>query len=520
MPRFFNTAGPCEPQLHFMLPPEERLPELERLVARQQYFVLHAPRQTGKTTVIQAWTESLRRRGVVAMVASLETSYGLEDPDEAVRDWMAAITQDAWVLEPEERPPSPGSYLELPATTRLRAWLSDWCVAVGRPVVLVLDEADLVAGPAMISLLRQLRAGYPTRTQRRFPMCVGLIGMRDLRDDLMAAKDGQPVNKGSPFNVKAESLTLADFTAAEVRELMAQHTADTGQGWSSGALERLFERTQGQPYLVNAVADQVTTFLVTDRSLTIDETAIDAAIQRLILKRVTHLDNLAERLKEGRVVRVIEAVLLGDEAAEIDANSDDLLYTRDLGLVRVGAEGVEVANPIYREVLVRQLAYNHQLSLPAPWWPWRTAEGRLNVPELVAAFLQWWRENADILRNDKRTPYRESAAHLAFMGFLQRVVNGGGTVEREYAAARGRVDIVVRYGGERHVFELKRVTARRSREQVVLEGTRQLGGYLDGLGIEEGWLIVFDARAGGTWEERLWAEDVQVGGRLLHLRGA
>jgi hypothetical protein len=106
------------------------------------------------------------------------------------------------------------------------------------------------------------------------------------------------------------------------------------------------------------------------------------------------------------------------------------------------------------------------------------------------------------------------------MGFLQRVVNGGGTVEREYAAARGRVDIVVRYGGERHVFELKRVTTRRGKTQVVAEGIRQLMGYLDGLGVREGWLIVFDARPGGSWEERLWSQDLLHGGKALHIRGA
>jgi hypothetical protein len=53
--RYFNTAGPCVPERHYMLPPEPRLPQARPLVERGMYFVVHAPRQTGKTTVLGRW---------------------------------------------------------------------------------------------------------------------------------------------------------------------------------------------------------------------------------------------------------------------------------------------------------------------------------------------------------------------------------------------------------------------------------------------------------------------------------
>jgi AAA+ ATPase superfamily predicted ATPase len=61
--RFFNTAGPCRPDRHYMLPPEKRLPSLRQLIEREHYFVLHAPRQSGKTTVVRAVVEKLNQEG-------------------------------------------------------------------------------------------------------------------------------------------------------------------------------------------------------------------------------------------------------------------------------------------------------------------------------------------------------------------------------------------------------------------------------------------------------------------------
>jgi hypothetical protein len=523
MPRFFNTAGPCEARKHYMLPPERRLEWLDQVVEQEQYFVLHAPRQTGKTTAMRAWTARLNQQGMVALLATLETSQGVEDVERAEWLWIDALQIAAsFRLDPSLAPPSFAAVSDVPPGQRLLTVLRRWCAAVKTPVVLVLDEADVVRGEALISLLRQLRAGFQDRGPGNFPVSIALVGLRDLRDYIVAAKGGAPVTPGSPFNVKIESFTLRTFEADEVRELLVQHTAETGQVWTEEAIEHVWRRTQGQPFLVNALAWRATSRLVLQRDLPLDLAVVQEAEKQLILSRTTHLDNLAERLKEPRVARVIEPMLLGDDPADLDVASDDFQVVQDLGLVRRGPSGVEPANPIYREVLVRQLSLNHEYNLPEPSWPWRTPEGRLNVPGLVDAFLAWWRENADILRTDRRTPYKEAAAHLAFMGFVQRVVNdqgGGGSVEREYAAARGRVDVVVSYAGERHVFELKRVQERRGRERVVQEGIGQLTTYLDALGLSEGWLIVFDPRA-MTWDERLWAREERRDGKALHLRGA
>ncbi|MFH1466594.1 MAG: AAA family ATPase [Pseudomonadota bacterium] len=521
MHRFFNTTGPCDPARHYMLPAERRLPDLDHFVERQLYFVLHAARQTGKTTTMRAFAARLRRAGHVALVATLETSQGDKDIAEAEPKWLQAIWRAAIEdLEPEAQPPQPRDVEGAASGERLAEWLRRWCRSVApRAVMLLLDEADVVSGQPMVNLLRQLRSGFALRPDG-YPSSVALVGMRDLRDYLALAKDGVPINPGSPFNIKAASLTLRNFDEDEIAELYAQHTAETGQAFSSEAIARAWWWTEGQPFLVNAIADRITTWMVPDGAV-ITAAHVDRAKDELILARTTHLDNLAWRLKEPRVAPILASILLGDRSLDLDPSSDDFEYCKDLGLVRAGPEGPQVANPLYREVLARALTQRRQDVLPVPWWPWRTSQGGLDFPALIAAFLEWWRENAEILVETEQEGYREAAAHLAFMGFLQRVVNGGGAVYREYAAARGRVDLLVTWGNERHVVELKRVPPRhRTLEKVRSDGINQLAGYLDTLGLREGWLLVFDQRAGRTWEQRLWEEDLEIGDKILRLRGA
>ncbi len=174
----------------------------------------------------------------------------------------------------------------------------------------------------MVSLLSQLRAGFMDRGVGKFPTSIALIGLRDLRDYLAEAKGGRAVNAGSPFNISAGSLTLRNFNAQEVADLVLQHTEETGQPFEPDAVAELHRLTDGQPYLVNALADLCVTHLVPDRAVPITPADVDAPREQLILARRTHLDNLAERLKEPRVARSVEAALLGDDPRRIAYNSD------------------------------------------------------------------------------------------------------------------------------------------------------------------------------------------------------
>jgi hypothetical protein len=513
MARFFNTTGPCDPHWHYMLPPDQRLPDLFPYVERQLYFALHAPRQTGKTTAMLAFAEKLRERGYVALHTSLERSFGMTEVADAEPTWLWALHMAGTEqLPPADRPPDPALF-QGATGTRLSAYLAAWCAQVKRPVVLLLDEADTVTGHAVVNLLRQLRAGFNHRGPGKFPVTVALIGMRDLRDYLTAAKDGTPVSNKSPFNIKEASLTLRNFTKEEVTELYGQHTIETGQIFTPESIDQAWYWTCGQPFMVNSLA-KITINDLTPTGEAITAAHINEAKKQLILSRTTHIDNLAERLKDERVAKIVTPVLLGEPGFMVDLGSDDLLYCKDLGLLTLQPR-IEAANPIYREVLIRLLTQSRQADLPERTW---LRDGKLDVHALVDSFFVWWRRNADALRARDTTPYREAVPQIVFMAWVQKVVNGGGEVGREFALGRGRIDLVIHFADEIHAFELKRVTDYDGLETVREEGIAQALGYLDRLGTSEGWILIFDERA-RSWEEKLWKEELEVEGKKLHLRG-
>lgn len=489
--RYFNTAGPCVPELHYMVPPEPRLPAARRQIDRGMYFVVHAPRQSGKTTTLAALARDLTTEGrAVALRFSCERAkVAGDDYAAAGLEVLEAIRGAAENdLPPEFRPPvwpatSPGSLIY--------DGLSAWARSCPRPLVLFFDEIDALRGDSLKSALAQLRDGYSARPDG-FPASVVLCGLRDVRD-YKAASGGDPARLGtsSPFNVKVASMMIADFTFDQVTDLYAQHTAETGQEFSPEAAERAFGYTQGQPWLTNALAAEIIDEIgVTG---TILPAHVDEAKERLILARATHLDSLAARLTEPRVIRVIEPLIAGTLPDLDSAYDDDASYVQDLGLIAKG-NPVRIANPIYKEVIVRVLGASVERIITARPGAFLLPDGRLDMRKLLETFATFWRENGEILSG---RAYHEVAPQLVMMAFLHRIVNGGGYIDREYGIGRGRIDLLIRkpYGDgqtQREALELK--VWRAGRPDPLGEGLQQLDSYLARLDLGHGTLVIFDRR--------------------------
>jgi hypothetical protein len=501
--RWFNTAGPCEPIKNYMLPAAARLPEVPALVERESYFVVHAPRQTGKTTALRALASDLTAGGhYAAVVLSLETgrAWG-DDVGAATRAVLDRARSAARAnLPPDLRPPE---WPDASAGGLMSAALTAWAQACPRPLVLFLDEIDALTGRTLISVLSQLRDGYQDRPGY-FPASVALCGLRDVREYKAASGgDSGRLGTASPFNIKLTSLRLGDFTLDEVRALYAQHTEEVGQEFTAEASECAFELTAGQPWLVNALAHEMVSRMRVPVTQPITADHVEIAKERLIRARETHLDSLVDKLREPRVRRVMEVVLAGGETV-LSPFADDLLYVRDLGLIAQDSPA-RVANPIYREIIPRVLTdtmLDLVSSFPSPR-SFVRRDGRFDVTALLTRFAEFWRNNEEILTAAE--PYRESTPHLTLMGYLDRAVNGDGVVDREYGVGRGRVDLLLRwfYPGpdgaravQREAFELK--TRRPGDADPVPGGLSQLDAYLDRLGLPTGYLVVFDQRPGAA----------------------
>lgn len=519
MRRFFNTAGPCDPERHYLLPPESRLPEARGLIDRQSFFVLHAPRQSGKTTLVRTLAHRLTAEGTYTAVYATCESAAVAggEVERGVSAVLDSLASQAERLPSELRPEPVKNFRDTGAETRLSRYLAGWSQRSPRPVALFLDEIDSLRDETLLAVLRQLRAGYPERPHH-FPQSIVLIGLRDIRDYRIRVRpNSESLGTASPFNIKVRSLTLANFTREEIAELYGQHTSDTGQAFSPEAIDLVWELTRGQPWLVNAVAAEVVDTLVSDRSMPIESRHIERAKEILIDRRDTHLDSLIDRLREPRVRRVIEPILVGSFLPP-DLLDDDVQYVKDLGLVTSGLRGLEIANPIYREVIPRALSWVLQETLPVARAPFIAPEGSLRIDKILEDFRSFWCQNAEFFL--ERQPYSEAAAQLVFMAYLQRVINGGGFIDREYGVGSGRIDLCIRWphpgGLQRWAIELK--VWRDGRPDPAKEGLPQLAGYLARLGLDEGTLILFDGRTSTPpLPERCTESEIEHEGRRIRV---
>ena len=534
--RFFNTEGPVRPKDHYAIPPLKRgnADKVLKLIRDKRYFVLHAPRQTGKTSALIALRDLLNS-GEAGDFRCVDVNVEVgqvarDDVAEGMRAILSSLAMSAEFLGDDYLEDVwPGILAKSGPNNALRRTLARWCMDNPTPLVLLVDEIDSLVGDTLLSVLRQLRAGYPQRP-KGFPQSVVLCGVRDIRDYRIRSSSGEVIAGGSPFNIAAKSLRLGDFTEKETCELLQQHTDETRQRFTPAALDAVWEHTRGQPWLVNALCAGACfdSEAGRDRSHAIDVEDILAAREELILSRRTHLDQLAHKLEEERVRRIVEPLLAG---GEVEHQLRDLEYVRDLGLLAPDSPP-RMANPIYAEVVPRELGYVLQDSLDQDTAWYVDDAGGLDLRRLLTAFATFYGEHAGHwLRRFKE--YSEAAPQLILQAYLQRIVNGGGRIEREYGLGRGRTDLLVLWPGEagqpydlwrRFVIECKvlRGSDRRSLEGTVERGLEQTLGYMGKCRAEEGHLVVFDRRepsAGVREGEPLAGKEPSAGVREEPLAG-
>jgi len=523
MDRFFNTAGPIKKDIHYFIEPLSRINinEILSLIHQQKYFVLHAPRQTGKTSLLLALMNYLNNEGIYkCLYVNVETAQAAR---ENVKDGIHTILKSLAInsfnrlndsfLKDNWKQIVDGN----PEFLALQDALTQWCIESGKPVVLLIDEIDSLVGDTLISVLRQLRSGYTDRP-RQFPQSIILCGVRDIRDyRIHSAKEKTIITGGSAFNVKSKSLKLGNFSPDEIRALLEQHTKETGQTFHEDVFPLVWELTEGQPWLVNALGYETCFEMEPKREIEITTDMIEQAEENIILRRETHLDQLADKLSEERVRHVIEPILAGSiEAEKIPA--DDVNYVIDLGLIKKD-RGVRIANRIYREVIPRELIYSTQLTInqEAQWYI--TNNGRLNMDKLLTAFQDFFRKHFESWVDGFN--YSEAGPQLLLQAFLQRIVNGGGRIEREYGLGRKRTDLLViwpaKNGNQEIVLELKLRYG--DLEKTIKKGLEQTWQYMDKCGSGEGYLLLFDRREKVSWQDKVFKKNRTFKGQKITVYG-
>jgi hypothetical protein len=511
MNKFFNTAGPVNQDNVYKIDPLTRwdLDEILNLIEKKKYFILHAPRQTGKTSCLLALRDYLNAAGnYCAVYVNVEAAQAWREDIKTANNTIVDEIQSR-LSDLNVSTEITDEILKIKKETdggisTVLAYISS---AMNRPVVLLIDEIDSLIGDSLISVLRQIRAGYDKRPAN-FPSTIILCGVRDIQDYRIHTSGKDIITGGSAFNIKAVSLRLGNFSKADVIKLYSQHTTETGQRFEEACYDLIMEYTDGQPWLVNALANEVTHEMKEnrDRSVVITAQLLEEAKERLIISRQTHLLQLADKLEENRVRRIILPMILGEST---DHDKDDVEYCIDLGLIKKTKAGLEISNGIYREIIPRELTsiaqdgYFYGMDVD-----WINENGSINVHNLLTQFKIFWFENEGTLKSGIKG-YTEAIPHIITQAFLQRIINGGGTISREYGLGKKRLDLMIKWkytdkGQHKYqtiIIEIKTINKKLKYETVIEKALKQTANYAKICGEKQAHILLFDKDNHLNWQE-------------------
>lgn len=482
--------------------------DILRLVEQKKYFILRSPRQSGKTSYLLALADYLNKQGqykcLYFNIESVHTDQN--DLAESIKGILSELSSRARDFLNDDYPEriTPKVLGERGPNQAINEILTLWAKSTDKPIILLIDDIDSIKGGIFASLLRQLRSGYDKRP-KLFPHSIVLCGVEDIRFIKLTDTSGDVVTAGDIFNIDAKSLRLTNFSFDEIKALFHQGIDDIGIEIEESAIQKIWHLTDGQPWIVNALGYEIC-FEMIPRKQDIKEIRIrdvDEAAENIIQRGEMHIRNLTDKLSEDKVKKLISCMLTGGEFPQ-ELSEDDIRYIYDLGLIQVLDNKITIANNIYNEIIPRSLIYSTQLLIKYDLASFLEDNGGLDFTKILMSFQLFY--NKYFKAWVERFNYKEAGAFLFLQAFLNRIIDGGGKIERIYGLARRHFTLIITWpyaeGEQRIIIELYYFRA--SIKSMVKENIGDFLKRMTDLEIHDGHFIIFNQNPAHLWEQKIY----------------
>lgn len=485
--RYFNTHGPVNSREHYVVPREAVLTELLTQIERGKYFTIYAPRQMGKTTLLRDLFDLLQEKPDYLPIPLSFELYEHQTEEAFLThfgQWMVNHIRD-YLRQTETLADATQNVLANPPTDYIAFDSFFRTLRVTYPtvkVVLIIDEFDGIPQPALSPILQTWRTMYLDRFSPHALHSVILIGIQNIAR--------LNFGRSSPFNI-AYQYNLQGFSWEEVRDLLGQYTEETGQPFVDDVIEKIYEQTGGQPFLVNRLAKIVTEAVAGVRPITLPH--LRHAIQQLVKESNYNFETIVRHAAEFED-DVVKMVFGRRYRFTLNNPMINALHTQ--GIVREDESGdCTISNPLYKQVLIDYFAptdVNLQADIIANGYDFRThlVENRLQMHDILSRFRQFVERRGREAFKVTDAP-QEATGQYLLMAYLYLVVRQvGGDVFTEVNSGDGVLDLIVVHQGQRFVVETKIWRGPAAFDQ----GVEQLASYLRSEGQDTGYFVVFHAR--------------------------
>jgi hypothetical protein len=521
------------------------------------------PPRSGKSTLAYYLVEAINAKGRdYALCCSLAPLWGVRDREKAlakIPDLLSSAMAASDLIELKRK----AGEASFPGPTyrglKLTASLSHLAYELDKDLILIFDDVDSLAWSPLAYFLAQINQGRQDGPKPgvRFPKSLALLSQEDLEETLARIPSGdKPLERpGSLLNFLHSTVKLRNFTHEDIKNLYLQHTHLTGQTFTEPAIYRSFFWSHGQPSLVNALAAEALNHVLSPNSRQpVTAEVMDLAAQNLIASREVPIPALAERLKEPRIISILDPTLAGADR-EIFLNESDRKLCVELGLLTFRDKKAIAANPLVSEALSLLLTDQIQSRFDdnVGDFEWRTGD-KILMTSLIKRFQTLWRERyfnvalksegldeafsdtlkkeliqlleADITndllyqyvisRINELLTHRYSLAiySLVLLAFVQKIVGSEALVIREYGEGRGGVEAQITYKGRTYILEMAL-----TKNGPLDRHLARLNETLKGRGDQEGWLVIFNVNPGEPWENRLFTKVLTIEERVINVFG-
>ena len=490
----FNTEAICIPKLHYMVDISDKIQQIEKLIAHGDYFTINCARQYGKTTMMSVLSRKLQDQYLMVRMSFegvgdtfFESDYRFvrnfikrmgkslkkaNASQELVRDWrnIEDLSKDDDAFE----------YLGDKITTL--------CDMSDKEIVLMIDEVDKSSDNQIflhfLGMLRNKYLDHKDDGDSTFKSVI-LAGVYDIKNMKLKLRPDEEKKYNSPWNIAVDFEVDMSFSSKEISTMLQEYEDDHHTGMDIAALsEEIYKYTNGYPYLVSWLCK----WMAKNTPNAWNENSIQLAIKGILnSKNNTLFDSLRSNIENNTQLKdLIFRILYEGEAFMYNHANPVIELGEMFGIFINRNDYVAISNKIFEiylynySISVMQVE-NDNTSVPRDQF---IDNGKLNIVRVLQKFQELMK--AEYRQEDEA--FLEKQGRLLFLCFIKPIINGTGFYYVEPQTRNNeRMDLVITYGGEEHIIELKIWHGEEYRKK----GIAQLEEYLDSRNADKGYLLSF-----------------------------
>jgi AAA-like domain len=517
MAKEFNITGTCFPEDHYMADVSSQMLFTYEMIEKGKYFIINRPRQYGKTTTIYTMSERLYKSGNYLVFNMSFEGIGdapFSSEESFANTFVRLLTKSVKRYDTEIE-----AYLkELSTNLNVLEELGDVILKLAKKsnkkIVVLIDEVDKSSNNQLfVNFLALLRNLYLDRKDNPTFHSVVLAGVHDVKTLKIKLRPDETKTLNSPWNISTDFLVNMNFSPIQIQPMLEDYAQEQGVKLDSKLIaEKLFFYTSGYPYLTSHLCKIIAEEILPNRAeKEWTEQDVYKAFQLILRKRNnTNFDTLIKNLREYSDLYQLTFALVveGQTYSYNDHNS-----TMSLGILhgiyaRSESDKLMIHNRIYREIVGDMMVSEwrtknstetkNKLDGFDGFDQYQLPNNGLDMQTIMEKFQTFMRTNYSTKDRD----FLERDGRLIFLAFLRPIINGAGHEFKEpQISEERRLDVVITFHQHQYVAEMKIWHG----EVAHQKGLLQLANYLDSLGLDTGYLLIFDHNKKKSWKKD-WVE--------------